>query len=1089
MSLKDAVSALRSLKAELEACRSSKAELEVAYRGVLNVRVIRFFVAAELRLAKEDKQLEGQDPSRSVGNTNDDDAPWRGDDSGIAEVEREERRETLEEEARCLREELAAVKARAEEAVASINQELEEAVCARESACSAAAAAQGELVQEKARAAAAERQLKGATEEAAQLRTRLNDTTTELESARNALETDGTNRVGKSTNNGDDDEDAALKLIRDAITAQPPSSPARTEGQEAVRPVASEDAVASALEKVNQLQEELESTVRDNVELRRLIENTRQREEEENQHRLVQEGEAAAALAAMSSQLAESTEELEGLRERLKNVEQEEARIRASCSEKVSALEAAEGEVASLGASLAHTTEALEEARQLVVTREEESSTAQRELAVVREELSNVAEKESNAAALAAEAEEGRAAAALAATVVLERERAATSEALSRVKELETTLRETEAGRESLLDTAASDAKKIEALAADVAKGLEEKEAAKEEARGAEARASTAEAKVSRVKSKVAALKETMAEAEKAHKVAVEKEVEARLAVEETLLMANKELQRLKIKNEEALSASNGLREECEVLKATVETLRAAAVAAAGDGGNKLNDVSTAVATQTDEAEENEEKEGEFARLRAVVEEMKRGGDEVGVVRGCVGDVSSHDGRDPDDSGSDEEEGDGARRHGKGRASTKRQILAERDSLRAELASEKEQAAVRAAGLEAQLADKEREAADTQRRLYLRQSELETELEDLNAHHDALRVELARMDASIENASDASLRRIPSSSATSMVGRGGGRLRAGGGSVASPKSTGRDPASIGAEVGGAVGGILRGKFWSGWGGGSVTSADTNGGGSTGDAGAGKGPAAAARKGSKARREGGRGDGEGKISAGAAGAGEADQRSISRVRENMMARLQEAAREGKAEQKETSGGADGVKNKDVGHANTNNSGLQGASGNNMEETRSENKDVSDVGMAAAPRTVEDEWVEENVEHPPPDYGLESPVIRYLLQQWSTDPDKIKYLSLWLRCVIERRKVPDAFPSGLQLVGLAPEIKDGFLTLVIPMIRFTGGIPVLVHSRRSPPEESAPAGAGTPAYPDGHSKETALWDLRVKVDLNG
>lgn len=168
-----------------------------------------------------------------------------------------------------------------------------------------------------------------------------------------------------------------------------------------------------------------------------------------------------------------------------------------------------------------------------------------------------------------------------------------------------------------------------------------------------------------------------------------------------------------------------------------------------------------------------------------------------------------------------------------------------------------------------------REAADTQRRLYLRQSELETELEDLNAHHDALRVELARMDASIENASDTSFHRTPSSSATSMGGRGG-RLRAGGGRVASPKSTGRDPASIGAEVGGAVGGILRGKFWSGWGGGSVTSADTNGGGSTGEVGTGKGPAAAARKGSKARREGGRRDGEGKISAGAAGAGEADQ---------------------------------------------------------------------------------------------------------------------------------------------------------------------------------------------------------------------
>lgn len=32
-----------------------------------------------------------------------------------------------------------------------------------------------------------------------------------------------------------------------------------------------------------------------------------------------------------------------------------------------------------------------------------------------------------------------------------------------------------------------------------------------------------------------------------------------------------------------------------------------------------------------------------------------------------------------------------------------------------------------------------------------------------------------------------------------------------------------------------------------------------------------------------------------------------------------------------------------------------------------------------------------------------------VKRYLLRQWSSDPDKLKYLTLWLRCVIERRKV--------------------------------------------------------------------------------
>lgn len=57
----------------------------------------------------------------------------------------------------------------------------------------------------------------------------------------------------------------------------------------------------------------------------------------------------------------------------------------------------------------------------------------------------------------------------------------------------------------------------------------------------------------------------------------------------------------------------------------------------------------------------------------------------------------------------------------------------------------------------------------------------------------------------------------------------------------------------------------------------------------------------------------------------------------------------------------------------------------------------------------------------------------------------------------------------------------------MTLVIPMIRFNGGVPVLVHSRRSPPDEHLSKGDGAPGASD--SRDTELWDLRVKVDLTG
>lgn len=54
----------------------------------------------------------------------------------------------------------------------------------------------------------------------------------------------------------------------------------------------------------------------------------------------------------------------------------------------------------------------------------------------------------------------------------------------------------------------------------------------------------------------------------------------------------------------------------------------------------------------------------------------------------------------------------------------------------------------------------------------------------------------------------------------------------------------------------------------------------------------------------------------------------------------------------------------------------------------------------------------------------------------------------------------------------------------------MIRLAGGIPVLVHSRRSPLDESLALGDGSPGANDGtSSREKILWDLRVKVDLAG
>jgi hypothetical protein len=93
----------------------------------------------------------------------------------------------------------------------------------------------------------------------------------------------------------------------------------------------------------------------------------------------------------------------------------------------------------------------------------------------------------------------------------------------------------------------------------------------------------------------------------------------------------------------------------------------------------------------------------------------------------------------------------------------------------------------------------------------------------------------------------------------------------------------------------------------------------------------------------------------------------------------------------------------------------------------------------------------EWTLETEEHPLPPFGIQSPVISHLLESWTSDAQKLKYVTLWLSVLCsDASKIPPNFPLGLQLVALKPEIKDGILTLVVPILRNCHSN-CLVHSR--------------------------------------
>lgn len=163
------------------------------------------------------------------------------------------------------------------------------------------------------------------------------------------------------------------------------------------------------------------------------------------------------------------------------------------------------------------------------------------------------------------------------------------------------------------------------------------------------------------------------------------------------MLLLLQELQRLKVKCEEALSESEGLRGECERLTAAVETLRAAEAASAsydGSGSSGKTTVAVQPGMEKYKGEEDvspsvQEAREEIIRLKKTIEELERAREEVDAAQGRA-------------QCNDKQEGE---REELGEA--RRPVFEERDSLRAELGEEKQKAAARVAGLEMQLADKE----------------------------------------------------------------------------------------------------------------------------------------------------------------------------------------------------------------------------------------------------------------------------------------------------------------------------------------------------------------------------------------------
>ncbi|KAG1701986.1 hypothetical protein DVH05_010476 [Phytophthora capsici] len=109
-----------------------------------------------------------------------------------------------------------------------------------------------------------------------------------------------------------------------------------------------------------------------------------------------------------------------------------------------------------------------------------------------------------------------------------------------------------------------------------------------------------------------------------------------------------------------------------------------------------------------------------------------------------------------------------------------------------------------------------------------------------------------------------------------------------------------------------------------------------------------------------------------------------------------------------------------------------------------------------GRARAPADADaanPTWQEELVRHPTPHFDLESPEVAYILRAWTKNIKKMRYLRRWLIQVVNTKgPLPDDFPMGVELPRLPPEVRDGFLTLVLPLLRKQTEREILAHSRR-------------------------------------
>ncbi|EQC34200.1 hypothetical protein SDRG_08403 [Saprolegnia diclina VS20] len=120
---------------------------------------------------------------------------------------------------------------------------------------------------------------------------------------------------------------------------------------------------------------------------------------------------------------------------------------------------------------------------------------------------------------------------------------------------------------------------------------------------------------------------------------------------------------------------------------------------------------------------------------------------------------------------------------------------------------------------------------------------------------------------------------------------------------------------------------------------------------------------------------------------------------------------------------------------------------------LEDQVAELRLVIDRPPEPLPEEPRHEWMEETTRFPTPHFSLQSPEVAYVLSQWTQNPTKASSLLAWLVDVADENREfrLQPIPPAIELPRLPPEVRDGFLTLIVPLLRKQLVRAITVHTR--------------------------------------